>query len=47
MTRSMHIALQDLQLDRLYVIYPGKDRYPMHPRVEAYPLMEMAGMEMN
>ena len=47
MTRSMHIALEDLQLDKLYVIYPGKDRYPMHARVEAYPLMEMNGMGMD
>jgi hypothetical protein len=37
MSRSMHIALEDLQLERLYVIYPGRDRYALHARVEALP----------
>lgn len=34
-TRSMHSALADLRLDRLYVVYPGEDRFPLHPRIEA------------
>jgi uncharacterized protein len=38
MTRSMDIALQDLSLDALYVIYPGTARYPLAERVEALPL---------
>ncbi len=38
MTKSMHIALQDLSLDRLLVVYPGKDRYPLHQKAEAIPL---------
>lgn len=37
-TRSMHIALQDLKLDRLYVVYPGGRRFPMGERIEAVPL---------
>lgn len=37
-TRSMHIALTDLQLDRLYVIYPGTVRYPLTDRIECLPL---------
>ena len=28
-TRSMRQALEDLSLDRLYVVYPGKDDYPL------------------
>jgi len=38
MTRSIHVALEDLQLDRIYVVYPGKDRYRLHAKVESLPL---------
>jgi hypothetical protein len=31
----MFSALEDLGLDRLYVIYPGEKRFPLHERVEA------------
>ena len=34
MTKSMHIALEDLRPERLFVIYPGKDVYPLHDHVE-------------
>ena len=34
-TRSMFSALEDLELDRLYVIYPGEKRFPLHERMEA------------
>ena len=35
MTRSMHVALDDLGLDRLSVVIPGRQRFRLHPRVEA------------
>ena len=35
MTRSMHAALADLKLDRLFVIFPGDGRFPLHEDVEA------------
>jgi uncharacterized protein len=38
LTTSMRIALEDLQLDALYVVYPGPHRYALGPRVEAVPL---------
>lgn len=38
MTPSMRIALEDLKLERIAVIYPGSQRYTMHDRVEAVPL---------
>jgi hypothetical protein len=38
MTPSMRTALTDLKLDRLYVVYPGRSRYPLAERVEAVPL---------
>ena len=41
MTRSMHIALKDLKLDRLWVIYPGASSYPMHEKVEAVGLVNI------
>jgi uncharacterized protein len=38
LTPSMSIALQDLALDALYVVYPGPRRYVLDERVEAVPL---------
>lgn len=38
MTPSLRIALADLKLDRIAVVYPGPHRYPMADRVEAVPL---------
>ena len=38
MTTSMRVALSDLQLDRLYVVYPGTKRYRLSPQVEVVPL---------
>ncbi len=35
MTRSMHAALADLKLDRLFVVFPGDDRFPLREGVEA------------
>jgi predicted AAA+ superfamily ATPase len=41
MTPSMRIALKDLKLDHLIVVYPGEKRYPLGDRVEAVPLAEL------
>ena len=38
MTASMRIALQDLALEALYVVYPGERRYALAERVQAVPL---------
>ena len=35
MTRSMHTALTDLKLDRLFLVHPGDARYRIHERAEA------------
>jgi predicted AAA+ superfamily ATPase len=40
LTRSMRIALEDLRLDHLYVVYPGERRYPLDRRVTAVGLDE-------
>ncbi|MFM2274444.1 MAG: hypothetical protein RL211_316 [Pseudomonadota bacterium] len=50
MTVSMHIALQDLKLDALYVVYPGERRYTIMPAhgtpsgvpVQAIPLNDLS-----
>jgi predicted AAA+ superfamily ATPase len=44
MTRSMHQALADLDLAALFVVYPGRRRYRLQPRVEALPLADLASV---
>lgn len=41
MTRSMHVALEDLSLDKLYLVYPGSLRVKLAPKVEALPLAQL------
>lgn len=41
MTKSMHIALADLGLTAMYVIYPGPRRYRLDRRVEVLPIGEL------
>ena len=43
LTPSMRTALADLQLDALYVVYPGPRRYRLAERVEAVPLAALLG----
>ncbi|MGA3194598.1 MAG: ATP-binding protein [Terriglobales bacterium] len=40
LTPSMRIALSDLKLDRLYVLYPGDKAYSLAKNVEVVPLAE-------
>lgn len=40
-TRSMHVALEDLRLERLFVVHPGRDSYPMTERIEALSLRDL------
>jgi uncharacterized protein len=44
-TRSMTIAGDDLQLDALYVVYPGEKRFSLAPGIEAVPLWASLGGE--
>jgi predicted AAA+ superfamily ATPase len=41
LTPSMRIALTDLKLDQLIVVYPGVRRYRLEKRVEVVPLAEL------
>lgn len=43
LTPSMRIALNDLKLDRLVVVYPGERRYALADRVDVIPLVDLVG----
>jgi len=43
LTPSMRIALSDLKLDELHVVYPGEKRYTLTDKVEVVPLAELVG----
>lgn len=38
LTRSMHVSLQDLGLDHLWVVYPGSEVYRLNEKVTVVPL---------
>lgn len=46
-TKSMHIALDDLKLEHLWVIYPGTRRYPLNENITALPLREIQQIELR
>jgi len=41
MTKSLHVGLTDLELDRAWIVYPGGERYAAHAKVEVLPLAEV------
>lgn len=40
--RSQHIALNDLALEHLWIVYPGPHRYPVHDRITMWPIRDIA-----
>ena len=40
-TRSMHIAIEDLELEHLWVVYPGNQKYALDHKITAIPLEEI------
>ena len=42
-TRSMRIALEDLSLDRLWVVYPGAQEYDLDDDISVIPLTAVSG----
>lgn len=44
-TKSMHIALEDLKLDFLAVVYPGKTNFPLTEKIHAIGLETLASGE--
>ena len=45
LTASIRIALADLELDHLAVIYPGERNYPIADKVSAFPLAALAAKD--
>lgn len=45
-SRSMHIACEDLQLEHLWVVYPGSQRYALAPCITALPLSQLAEVQL-
>ncbi len=43
MTKSMASAVNDLELEHLWVLYPGDKAYPLAPHISALPLVEAKG----
>jgi len=41
LTPSMRTALEDLELDRIFVIYPGPHAYPIADKIQALPLSDL------
>ncbi len=41
LTPSMRIAVHDLKLEKLFVIYPGKENYRLDDRIQALSLMDL------
>jgi predicted AAA+ superfamily ATPase len=41
MTKSLHIALKDLKLERAWIVYPGRESYPVHEQVRVCPLKDV------
>jgi hypothetical protein len=41
MTKSLHIALKDLKLERAWIVYPGRESYPVHEKVRVCPLKDV------
>lgn len=40
MTKSLHIALTDLKLERAWIVYPGPENYPVHEQVRVCSLAD-------
>ncbi len=46
-TASMHIAVKDLSLEHLWVLYPGKDRFPLDRQITALPLTQLKEVKLH
>ena len=41
MTRSIRIAIGDLELDRVFIIYPGPKSFPLEDKVQALSVLDI------
>jgi predicted AAA+ superfamily ATPase len=42
-TKSMRVALADLGLERLFIVYPGVRRFDLDERITALPVAQLSG----
>jgi len=42
--KSMHIAIEDLGLEHLWVIYPGDQKYPLDEKITVIPMEELSNL---
>jgi hypothetical protein len=40
----MQVALIDLNLDHLWIIYPGQHQYPIAKKITVWPLKDLVGL---
>jgi hypothetical protein len=45
MTKSLHVAVEDLKLERAWIVHPGEKRYAVHEKVEALPLRMLGELQ--
>jgi hypothetical protein len=43
-TRSMHSAIKDLQIEHLWVVYPGAQEYTLHEKISVIPMENVANL---
>ena len=43
-TRSMRVALEDLELAQLFVVYPGDEAYPLDDRISVLPVTDIPAL---
>ncbi len=43
-TRSMHVALQELKLRHLWIVYPGSESFLIDQQITAWPLQQVADL---
>ena len=46
-TKSMHVVIEDLRLEYLWVIYPGDLEYPLTDTISALPLKKIHDIELR
>ena len=45
LTKSMHSALHDLELEHLWVIYPGDRKYALSPKITVLPISQLDALD--
>ena len=44
MAKSMWIALEDLKLEHIWVVYPGEHRFPIEKKVSVWPFRDLPSL---